>query len=203
VETCWADAGAIVYPEWAHCGDSEYSGGTVLECGYRATVKGRPQELWHSITRLGGNTGYYSADLLWKIRGILDVFAGGVGLKRGRRSNTTLQVGDALDFWRVLDVTPHFKLLLLAEMKTPGEALLEIRINYIAKDQCQLILLSRFLPRGLAGILYWYLLYPSHQYVFTNMLKGIVNAAGLKLNTRPERFTPKLPGTCRLPDQKL
>ncbi len=109
-------------------------------------------------------------------------------------------MGDALDFWRVLTLKKFSKLLLLAEMKTPGEALLEININDVGNDQCEIILLSRFLPKGLIGILYWYVLYPFHQYVFTSMLKGMVAASGLKFVTRPERFTPKITKTCTLSD---
>lgn len=200
VDTCWTDAGEITYPEWTYLGDSSYSGGTILKCGYRAVVKGMAPELWASVVKLGGETGYYGADFLWKIRGVIDVFTGGVGLSRGRRSKERLQVGDALDFWRVLSLKKSSKLLLLAEMKTPGEALLEININDLGNDQCEIVLLSRFLPRGLMGILYWYILYPFHQYVFTSMLKGMVTASELKFVTRPERFTPKITKTCTLSD---
>jgi uncharacterized protein YbjT (DUF2867 family) len=192
VDTCWTDAGDIKYPEWAQFGDSEYSGGTVLKCGYRATVHGIAPDLWKAVVKLGGETGYYAADVLWKIRGILDTLVGGVGLSRGRRSNQLLNVGDCLDFWRVLELKDSSRLLLLAEMKTPGEALLEISITDIGKDQCELVLLSRFLPKGLIGILYWYVLYPFHQYVFARMLSGMVNSAGLKLAGLPVRFTPKI-----------
>ncbi len=181
-------------------GDSSYSGGTILKCGYRAVIKGTAPDLWATVVKLGGETGYYGADFLWKIRGVIDVFTGGVGLSRGRRSKERLQVGDALDFWRVLSLKKSSKLLLLAEMKAPGEALLEININDLGNDQCEIVLLSRFLPRGLMGILYWYVLYPFHQYVFTSMLKGMVTASGLKFVTRPERFTPKITKTCTLSD---
>ncbi len=199
VDTCWTDAGALQYPEWTHCGDSAYSGGTILACGYRIAVKGNAEDLWPSVQRIGGDTGYYGADILWRIRGIIDLFSGGVGLNRGRRSKSGLRVGDALDFWRVLDVNPPRRLLLLAEMKTPGEALLEIVITELAEKRCELALLSRFLPRGLPGILYWYGLYPFHQYVFTRMLKGVVKAAGLVPENRPERYTPKITRSCRMP----
>ncbi len=201
VDTCWTDAGEIKYPEWTYFGDSSYSGGTILECGYGATIKGTPVDLWAAVVKVGGETGYYGADLLWKIRGLVDVFTGGVGLSRGRRSKERLQVGDALDFWRVLTLEKPSKLLLLAEMKTPGEALLEVNINNKGSDECELILLSRFLPKGLMGIIYWYVLYPFHQYVFTSMMEGMVKAAGLKFVNRPERFTPKITKTCNLPDE--
>ena len=200
VDTCWADAGEMVHPEWAHCGDSEYSGGTILQCGYRTTVNGTAETLWPAIHKIGGQTGYYAADVLWQIRGVLVIFTGGVGLNRGCRSKERLQVGDALDFWRVLEVKPPEKLLLLAEMRTPGEALLEIRIDAMGDTQCKITLLSRFLPKGLLGIAYWYILYPFHQYVFAQMLKGMAKAAGLTLALPPERFTPKITRSCTLTD---
>ena len=202
VDTCWTDAGAMNYPEWAHCGDSGYSGGTILQCGYRATVSGTPADLWPAVRRIGGKTGYYAADLLWQARGLLDTLAGGVGLNRGRRSPDRIHVGDALDFWRVLEIQPPGRLLLLAEMKTPGEALLEIRIDTVDPQTCRLSLLSRFLPAGLAGIAYWYALYPFHQYVFSSMLKEMIRISGLKPVTPPQRFTPKISRSrvCTLPD---
>ncbi len=196
VDTRWSDAGAIVHPEWTYCGDSEYSGGTIFQCGYRSKVAAGAEELWPAVGRIGGKTGYYAADILWQLRGVIDRFTGGVGLDRGRRSTQTLRVGDALDFWRVLEVNPPVKLLLVAEMKTPGEALLEIRINPIDDNLCELVLLSRFLPKGLPGILYWFLLYPFHEYIFNHMLKGIVKAGNHKLLTSPRRFTPKITQSC-------
>ena len=199
VDTCWADAGDLVHPEWTHCGDSDYSGGTILNCGYRATVQGTASDLWPAVEQVGGDTGYYAADLLWKLRGVMDVFSGGVGLQRGRRSRHTLRVGDALDFWRVLEMDKPHRLLLLAEMKLPGQALLEIRITPAGSDRCNLTLLSRFLPKGIWGMAYWYALYPFHQYVFSRMLAGMAKAAGKPLMAPPRRFTPKITHACSLP----
>ncbi len=192
VDTCWADAGDLIYPEWAHCGDSGYTGGTLLKCGYRARVTGRPEDLWPSIQRIGGTTGYYAADLLWQIRGVMDIFSGGAGLNRGRRSNRELHLGDALDFWRVLEIEPPQRLLLIAEMNMPGEALLEITIRKVNDTQCDITLFSRFLPKGIFGVVYWYVLYPFHQYVFSRMLRGLVKVAGLDMAHGPWRFTPKI-----------
>ena len=198
VDTCWADAGSLAFPEWTHCGDADYAGGTIFECGYRIKVPAPAGKLWPAIEKLGGRTGYYGADILWKLRGLLDILAGGVGLNRGRRTEKKLMVGDALDFWRVLEIDPPWHLLLLAEMKTPGEALLEIRIEPAETDRCELVLLSRFLPAGLAGILYWYLLYPFHQYVFTRMITGMVRSAGIRISSPPSRFTPKIKDSCSI-----
>jgi hypothetical protein len=111
-------------------------------------------------------------------------------------------VGDALDFWRVLAAEPHQRLVLLAEMKVPGEALLDIRITPTGSQEVELQFLSRFLPRGIGGILYWYVLYPFHQWIFGGMLKSIAATLGRPITSGPERFTPKLYPTCGLPTGK-
>jgi hypothetical protein len=129
----------------------------------------------------------------------MDRLAGGVGLRRGRRHPTDLMVGDALDFWRVLEVEPPRRLLLLAEMKTPGEAMLEFLITPVGDNRVELQMLSRFLPKGLGGILYWYGLYPFHEWIFYGMLKSIAKSIGKPILIGPQRFTPKLQSSCRLP----
>ncbi len=196
IETCWADAGMLYPPEWAYCGDAEYAGGTVLECGYRIGIDATIEEVWQPITKIGGKTGYYSGNILWQLRGFIDRVFGGVGLRRGRRHSSQLLVGDALDFWRVLKIEPFRRLLLLAEMKVPGEALLDIQIQPLNNNLTQLQLLSRFLPRGIGGILYWYVTYPLHQWIFRDMLKAIAETIGKPVTFEPERFTPKLPTAC-------
>ena len=199
VDTCWMDAGELLEPEWAHCGDAEWAGGTIMRCGYRVTMEATADELWQPVTRIGGRTGWYFNNYLWRLRGIIDRLAGGVGLRRGRRHPIKIGVGDALDFWRVLDVDPPRRLLLVAEMKTPGEALLDIQISTHADGASELRMLSRFMPKGLLGILYWYALYPFHQWVFFGMLKAIAKSIRKPIVSGPERFTPKLHTTCRIP----
>jgi hypothetical protein len=98
VETCWSDAGALLPPEWTYCGDAEYSGGTILECGYRIQIKAEPHEVWEPVIRIGGETGWYFGDFLWRLRGWMDRLMGGIGLRRGRRNAADLHTGDALDF---------------------------------------------------------------------------------------------------------
>jgi uncharacterized protein YbjT (DUF2867 family) len=199
VETCWTDAGDIVTPEWAHCGDADWAGGTIMQCGYRVRIKATPDDVWLPIRRIGGHTGYYYADGLWWLRGLIDQWVGGVGLRRGRRHPTELQVGDALDFWRVLDVEQKERLILLAEMRFPGEATLEFKIQPVGNQHTDLEMLSRFLPKGLWGMLYWYSLYPFHEMIFFGMLKSIAKAIEKPIASGPERFTPRLHGTCVLP----
>ncbi len=199
VDTCWADAGEIITPEWAHCGDADWAGGTIMQCGYRVRIKATPDDVWLSISRIGGEAGYYYADILWWLRGLADRLVGGVGLRRGRRHPIELGVGDALDFWRVLDVAPKERLVLLAEMKVPGEALLEFKINSRGTEYTDLQMLSRFLPKGLWGMLYWYSLYPFHEKIFFGMLKGIARTIEKPIVSGPERFTPRLHSSCVLP----
>jgi hypothetical protein len=199
VDTCWIDAGQLLEPEWAHCGDADWAGGTIMECGYRARLQANAPDVWRSVSRIGGNTGWYFGDFLWRLRGVMDRLVGGVGLRRGRRHPLEIGVGDALDFWRVLEVEAPQRLLLVAEMKTPGEALLEFQITSLGKDQIELQMLSRFLPKGIFGILYWYALYPFHQWIFFGMLKAIAKSIDKPIFYGPERFTPKLHTACTLP----
>jgi uncharacterized protein YbjT (DUF2867 family) len=203
VDTCWMDAGDLLEPEWAHCGDAEWAGGTIMKCGYRARIKATIDEVWQPVSRIGGKTGWYFGNYLWRLRGIIDRLVGGVGLRRGRRHPAEIGVGDALDFWRVLEVEPPRYLLLLAEMKTPGEAMLGFQISQKGDDQVELQMLSRFLPKGLFGICYWYALYPFHQVIFYGMLKAIAGAINKPLASEPERFTPKLHTSCDLPQRNL
>ena len=198
VASCWSDAGCLIPPEWTYCGDADYTGGTILECGYRMRVQAGPEEVWTALKRIGGDTGWYFGDLLWQLRGAIDRWIGGVGLRRGRRHPTDLRVGDALDFWRVLEIEPGRRLLLVAEMKLPGEALFDIRIHS-DDGETDIEFLSRFVPKGLGGLAYWYLLYPGHQWVFEGMLKGLARAVGKPVISEPRRFTPKIPDTCPPP----
>jgi uncharacterized protein YbjT (DUF2867 family) len=122
------------------------------------------------IWSIGGNTGWYYGTFLWKIRGYMDQFFGGTGLRRGRRSPTKLRSGDALDFWRVIFADKkQQKLLLYAEMKLPGEAWLEFKI-----EEGILYQTATFRPKGIAGRLYWYLVTPFHWFVFNGMINRLV-----------------------------
>lgn len=121
------------------------------------------------IFSIGGTTGWYYADFLWRIRGFLDKVFGGVGLRRGRRNMTELEVGDSVDFWRVLYADKDKKrLLLFAEMKLPGEAWLEFKIKDGILHQE-----ATFRPLGLSGRLYWYSVLPFHGLIFNGMLKKL------------------------------
>jgi uncharacterized protein YbjT (DUF2867 family) len=126
-------------------------------------------EVLDRIWSIGGKKGWYYANWLWVIRGFLDKLAGGVGLRRGRRNQTEISAGDALDFWRVLLASrEERRLLLFAEMKLPGEAWLEFRI----RDK-ELIQTATFRPLGLLGRLYWYAVLPFHALIFRGMIRRI------------------------------
>ncbi|MGZ8529605.1 MAG: SDR family oxidoreductase [Candidatus Binatia bacterium] len=127
------------------------------------------------IRRIGGETGWYYGDWLWQVRGFLDLLFGGVGVRRGRRDPEQLQVGDVLDFWRVEAFEMNRRLLLAAEMKLPGRAWLEFAVE--DKGQSSLIRQTAiFDPIGVAGLMYWYLLYPVHKLMFGKMLAAIAAA---------------------------
>ncbi len=124
----------------------------------------------NKIWAIGGTSGWYYGDWLWNLRGFLDKLFGGVGLRRGRKNQYEISPGEALDFWRVLiaDKTEK-RLLLFAEMKLPGEAWLEFRID----NKNILHQTATFRPLGLLGRLYWYSVMPFHGLIFKGMLKSI------------------------------
>jgi hypothetical protein len=199
VETCWSDAGCLLPPEWSYCGDAKYTGGTILHCGYKVVLQATPEDVWKPIGRIGGDTGWYYGNIMWRLRGEIDRVAGGVGLRRGRRHPSELMVGDALDFWRVSEIEMPHKLVLLAEMKLPGEALMEIEIRPMENGETELKMLSKFVPRGLGGIIYWYTLYPFHELIFKKMLEVIAKKIRRPIIFGPARFTPRLPDSCAIP----
>jgi len=191
VDSCWTDASGPLPPEWVYCGDTPYAGGTILECGYRLRLQATPAEVWKPIVSLGGKNGYFFGNALWKLRGGLDRLLGGIGFRGGRRHPTELRVGDALDFWRVLEVEPEKRLMLLAEMKLPGEAILDFSLTATPQGGTEIRQVARFLPRGLGGLLYWYVLEPFHHWVYGGMLKAMADQVGRPILAGPERLTGK------------
>ncbi len=198
VDTCWFDGGGSLPPEWTTCGDADYAGGTVLGGAHRIVLGGDENTVWSTVKAVGGENGWYFAHGLWWLRGIMDRLVGGPGLRRGRRHPTDLRVGDGLDFWRVIAVEPPHRLLLLAEMKTPGDALLEFVITPQGLGKVELKMVSRFLPRGLAGLLYWYTLLPTHRWLFEGMLRAVAGKTGLSVINGPEKAPFPSPLECRL-----
>ena len=139
----------------------------------KSVTVAQPDIALERIWKIGGETGWYYGNWLWKIRGFMDKINGGPGLRRGRTHIDKLFPGDALDFWRVLLADKKTKrLLLFAEMKLPGEAWLEFRID----DSNTLHQTATFRPRGLKGRLYWYSVLPFHYFIFNGMIKNLVKA---------------------------
>lgn len=190
IETSWTDSGAIHPAEWSIPGDPHWAGGSLYDDSRSVIVKARPEEIWPVLKSIGGEAGYYYANWLWKTRGLIDRICGGVGLCRGRRSSTELFPGDAIDFWRVVEVNRPEFLMLSAEMKLPGEAVLSFRLKPLDKERTELQQIARFLPKGLLGILYWYAVMPFHHYVFNGMLRGIISASGKQILDGPKHFNP-------------
>ncbi len=173
VKTSWADAGKLTQYAIAYSGDPDWAGGTMLEDRRTRIVYASKEKIWEIISHIGGTTGWYHGTWLWVLRGYIDHLVGGVGSYRGRRNAVKIAVGDALDFWRVVSVGDNDHLSLAAEMKLPGVAWLDFKINEIKPDTCELIQHARFRPHGLAGLLYWYILIPLHEYIFGGMIKKI------------------------------
>jgi len=128
--------------------------------------------LFRSVSSIGGKQGWFTYGLFWNIRGIIDKLIGGYGLNRGRRSDDDLRIGDALDFWKVADLVIDRRLLLLAQMKLPGRAWLEFTVADNLLRQT-----AYFIPKGIGGRIYWYLLYPFHMLIFRDMVREIVKRA--------------------------
>ncbi|HEY6118574.1 MAG TPA: SDR family oxidoreductase [Pyrinomonadaceae bacterium] len=174
--TRWSDA-------LSSSGDTHVFGavqfGTRLVDSRTAQVERSPAVAFTPIERIGGDSGWYAWNWLWRMRGFVDLVLGGVGVRRGRPGADVIRVGDTIDFWRVEKFEPNHLLRLVAEMKLPGRAWLEFEVtgdDYVSTIRQTAI----FDPVGLFGRLYWYALYPFHQLIFGGMLRRIV-AASLKL----------------------
>jgi uncharacterized protein YbjT (DUF2867 family)/tryptophan-rich sensory protein len=134
------------------------------------------------IQRIGGSTGWYYGNWLWRLRGWLDLLVGGVGLRRGRRDAVELCVGDPVDCWRVESLDANRRLVLFAEMKLPGRAWLEFEVEPTATGS-RIRQTAIFDPVGLTGLAYWYAIYPLHEFVFGGMLSGIASASRSSIDT--------------------
>ncbi|HEY9683411.1 MAG TPA: SDR family oxidoreductase [Oculatellaceae cyanobacterium] len=181
VASRWTDAGKVKPAEWTTEQDPSWAGGTVYSDVRTILVEADPEKLWNPLVRLGGENGWYYGNWLWWLRGAMDLTIGGVGLKRGRRHPTELYPGDVLDFWRVQAVDKNCRLLLTAEMKLPGEAVLEFRISQEETNRTRVTQIAKFHPTGLAGIAYWCAVKPLHDFVFSGMLRGIAKGSGCRI----------------------
>jgi uncharacterized protein YbjT (DUF2867 family) len=183
IHTAWSDAGVMP-------GDPDWAGGKEFIDRREASANASPHDAWRAVLSLGGTHGYFAHNWLWRTRGRLDKFVGGPGLRRGRRSQHQLRLGDAVDFWRVTAIEAPGKLQLTAEMKVPGHATLTFEVQPDPNDhqRSTIVMTARFAPRGLTGLVYWYSIVPLHGAVFRGTLNGLIRAAE---RTQPE--PPALP----------
>jgi uncharacterized protein YbjT (DUF2867 family) len=169
--SAWTGAAADPIPS-----DPAWSGGSSYVDRRERDVDAPVETLWHVVEGIGGESGWYSFPLAWTARGWFDRLVGGVGLRRGRRDPHRLRVGEALDFWRVEEIEPGRLLRLRAEMVLPGRAWLELRTEPRGTGS-RLEQRAFFLPRGLAGHLYWKSIAPAHGLVFGGMAENIARTA--------------------------
>lgn len=170
VETRWSTAGAMP-------GDPEWSGGKVFLDQRRRNVNASARQTFTALSQIGGKYGYWGADWLWWLRGLMDKAIGGPGLRRGRRHPKKLSYGEAVDFWRVNGYKNGEWLRLTAEMKLPGVAELEFQVEAVDDTHSCITQTARFRPSGLLGLAYWYAVLPLHFFVFPKMINGIVRDA--------------------------
>ena len=179
VETHWMDSGRIPSIERALEDESVWGDDKIYKDQRHLIIDAMREDVWQSVARIGGSTGWYYGNWLWKLRGFLDRLVGGVGALRGRRHPNKLRLGDALDVWRVKVLMPSYRLMLVAEMKLPGQAILDFRLETMVSGKTQLKQTALFSAKGILGFLYWYSVLPFHAFIFEGMLQGIAKATRL------------------------
>jgi uncharacterized protein YbjT (DUF2867 family) len=172
--TRWSDALASVGETKGWGGDAF---GSRLVDSRVVKIPVPPGAVFRAVSSVGGEAGWYAWTWLWQLRGLLDLAVGGAGMRRGRRDPLHLAAGDALDFWRVEAVEEDSLLRLVAEMRLPGRAWLQFEIEPEGSSSCELRQTAIFDPIGLAGLAYWYALFPLHALVFRGLLRGIAAKA--------------------------
>jgi hypothetical protein len=195
VTSRWTSASTSGAPSDPMPSDPDWAGGSLYVDTRSREVDAPPERLWSVILGIGGGNGWYSWPLAWEVRGVLDRLSGGPGLRRGRTNPKSLNVGEALDWWRVEDIVPGRKLRLRAEMRVPGQAWLDLEvqpthppgsqaasrgaggIDDAGASSCTFTQTAYFHPRGLAGQLYWWSVAPFHGIVFGGMQRNIARAA--------------------------
>ncbi|MDU0288478.1 SDR family oxidoreductase [Saccharothrix longispora] len=178
VETRWSGASVAGVPSDPLPSDPDWSGGSAYRDVREQGTSASPERLWEVVEGIGGEHGWYSFPLAWAVRGWLDRLVGGVGLRRGRRDPRRLHVGEALDWWRVEELDRGRLLRLRAEMRVPGLAWLELQVVPRGSGSTYRQR-AVFVPRGLAGHVYWWLVWPFHGLVFGGMVRNITSEAEL------------------------
>lgn len=179
VESTWFDA--LAAPNKASLASMTSHEGMIVERRARV-VEAPPAQVFAEVERVGGDAGWPYANLLWRIRGLIDRIVGGVGMRLGRRDPDHLRVGDALDFWRVEEVRSPELLRLRAEMRVPGRAWLQYEV-VPTEGGSRLTQTAFFEPKGLPGLAYWYVLYPVHGLIFRGTVRVLAERAGARLES--------------------
>jgi uncharacterized protein YbjT (DUF2867 family) len=156
--------------------------GMIIERRQRV-IAAPPAAAYRAFTGLGGERGWLYFNWVWRLRGVVDRMVGGVGSRRGRRDANEVRVGDALDYWRVEAVERDRFLLLRAEIKVPGRAWLQFNAVPIDGGGSQLLQTAFFAPKGLFGLVYWYVLYPIHSLIFSGLIRKLAQRADALHNT--------------------
>jgi uncharacterized protein YbjT (DUF2867 family) len=176
VETSWAGASQVDTEADPLPSDPQWAGHTVFTDVQTYNSTASPEKLWSVVEGIGGENGWYSWPVGWAARGWMDKIAGGVGLRRGRRDPNQLLTGEALDFWRVEELVRGNRLRLRAEMKVPGRAWLELRVEPDGSGSAY-YQRAVFFPQGLSGRLYWLAVLPFHGFIFSSMARNIARTA--------------------------
>jgi uncharacterized protein YbjT (DUF2867 family) len=177
VESSWSDALANTLGDVSPVQLTTHDG-MVIERRTLA-IDVTTSDAYRAFTSLGGQQGWLYANWAWRLRGIIDRIIGGVGFRRGRRDPNELRVGDVLDFWRVEQLDPDRKMLLRAEMILPGRAWLQFEASPLESGRTFLQQTAFFAPKGLSGLLYWYILYPIHARIFSGLIRGVADLASI------------------------
>ncbi len=172
--TRWSDALSSVARSTAYGGTKQ---GSRLVDSRRLRIAASPATVFAVVCRVGGDRGWYHGNAWWRLRGFLDLLAGGAGMRRGRGDPQHLRTGDTVDWWRVEAVEDNRLLRLAAEMRLPGRAWLQFEIDSDGGAGSTLRQTALFDPNGLGGLIYWYSLWLIHQYVFAGMLRAMARAA--------------------------
>ncbi len=178
VETAWSDS--LVYTQGDKVPKRLVDQEGMLSYRRQHIVNAPPEMVFNVITSLGGNKGWLYADWTWEIRGFIDRLLGGIGTRRGRRDPQELNVGDAVDFFRVEAIEKNRRLLLRTEMKNPGNGWLQFEIQPLKDGNTKLIQSALFEPKGLPGLAYWYLLLPIHELIFAGLVRELDRLAKKK-----------------------
>ena len=171
------------HPEDSYPTDPDWAGGRIYRDVRTENTDLSPEEVWPIIEGIGGSIGWYSAPLLWKIRGLLDKLVGGPGLG-GRRDPQRLSIGDRVDWWRVMEIDRPHRLVLRGEFKVDGSAWLTLELQRRSEGGSHYIQRVAYAPQGFQGRLYWWAVYPFHTFIFPVMRRNILKAASQRAKVR-------------------